>query len=498
MMARRSWSALAALVVAAPLVTAAVPAPLVGSDGAAVAVEEASGLERTFQKEYGNPTASGTSPFFSAGTDLAFDGDIVYATEQSETGSKPGGIHVLDVSDPDAPVDLGLIVCPGNQNDVAVLEPGKLVALGFHNAFATGTNACLGGVGGGKPTSGVRIFDVSEFHDPEVESPQATYVGGAATPGGGTHTLTVHPSGDFIYASPGGLPGNGGVGGDMQIIDVRNPAAPKVTPFRSNAIGCHDFSFFTATDGRDLGVCVGFGETAIWDTSNPAAPTVIGHIANPLITFHHTGIVTDDGRYLVVGDEAFGAHDCAGGPTGALFMYDLLVPEVPVPTSYFGLDRNSGGAPVSAGRADWCTAHLYNFIPGTRILVVSWYSGGINVIDWSDPLAPREIGSYRTDGVYAEREVTNYWSAYFHQGRVYANDRVRGLDALRFTGDLAGLADLPADPEAQAEVLAGIPSTDGGWHAGRFFDTPTAEQAAWLATRPAPDLTSPSFVCVLR
>ncbi|MFP5308602.1 MAG: LVIVD repeat-containing protein [Actinomycetes bacterium] len=496
----RRWSALAALVVAAPLVTAATPAPtldLAARGGGDAAVEEAVGLERTFVKEYGAPNLSGTSPFFSAGTDLAFDGDIVYATEQAENANKQGGIHVLDVSDPDQPVERGLILCPGNQNDVAVLVPGQLVALAFHSAFATGNNACVGGAGAGRPTNGVRIFDVSEFHDPEITAPQATYVGGATTPGG-THTLTVHPSGDYIYASPGGLPGNGGVGGDMQIIDVRDPSKPKVTPFRSNAIGCHDFSFFTAADGRDLGVCVGFGETAIWDTSNPAAPRVIGHIANPLITFHHTGVVTDDGRYLVVGDEAFGAHDCVGGPTGALFMYDLTVPEAPVPLSYFGLDRNSGGAPVSAGRADWCTAHLYNFIPGTRIMVVSWYSGGINVIDWTNVLAPREIGSFRTDGVYANREVTNYWSAYFHQGRVYANDRVRGLDALAFTGELAELADLPEDPEARAEVLASIPSTSGGWHAGRFFDTPTPEQAAYLASRPAPDPTSPSLVCVLR
>jgi hypothetical protein len=223
---------------------------------------------------------------------------------------------------------------------------------------------------------------------------------------------------------------------------------------------------------------------------------VISRIVNPLITFNHSGITTDDNRYLVIGDEAFGAHDCAGGPTGALFMYDVSTPENPVPQGYFGLDRAKGGAPASTGRVNWCTAHLYNFIPGTMVMIVSWYSGGINVIDWSNPLAPREIGHFRTDGDYAAGEVTNYWSAYVHAGRIYANDRVRGFDALEFTGALEGIADPDADVDA---ILAAAPSTSADrWRAGRFFDTPTAEQAAHLASRPAPDLTSPSLVCVLR
>jgi hypothetical protein len=82
---------------------------------------------------------------------------------------------------------------------------------------------------------------------------------------------------------------------------------------------------------------------------------------------------------------------------------------------------------AAPGRAEWCTAHLYNFIPGTYVMVASWYNGGMNVIDWSDPSNPQEIEHYWS-------EEANYWSAYWYRGRIYANDRRRGLDVFEVRG----------------------------------------------------------------
>lgn len=489
----------AVLALAVPMGASARTGPVDGPVDEPQGEVDAEGLELVRHFSYGEPDASGTAPFFSSGTDLAFDGDIVYAAQQADGGipEQQGGIHIIDVADPDDPQHLGLVPCEAYQNDVAVVRSG-LVALGYH-----GLNGdCFGLEEEGQ--RGLALFDVSDAEAPALvgSSPNIAPKRGGLS--GGTHTITVHPSGDFIYASPGGLPTNGGGGNPMSILDVSDETQVTIAgEFISNGIGCHDFSFFDRSEdslpsplGEDLGVCVGFGETQIWDVSDPVAPVVISRITNPLVTFHHSGVVSDDGRFLVIGDEAFGAHDCEGGPTGALFMYDITTPEAPVPQSYFGIDRAHGDAPLSSNRVDWCTAHLYNFIPGTMIMVVSWYSGGITVIDWSDPTAPREIGHYRMDGEYAEGEVSNYWSAYFHGGRVYANDRVRGFDALRFTGDLEGLGD--GGDAATAAVAAMPSSARPGWHSGRLHDVPTPQQAAWLATRPAPDLTSPSLVCVLR
>lgn len=494
---RRLVSTLTAMALLLPTAaaadTAAVRAVIddVTTGSAAEPIEDAEDIELTEHFPYGDPEMPGTDAFFASGTDLAFHGDFVYAAEQDGNGE--GGVHIIDVSDSDAPKAVGFVDCAGYQNDVAVVSEG-IIALGYHSldsaARLDGTD-CVGAVPGG-----VTLFDVSDPEEPSM-------LGSSPSLPGGTHTLTVSPSGEYIYASPGGLANGQGI---QQIIDVSDPTLAQypVSTFRPSRTGCHDFAFFTSGEDRDMGVCVGAAESQIWDLEDMEAPTIVSRIANPLIQFMHSAAVTDDGTHLVIGDEAIGANDCLGGPTGAMFAYDISVPEVPVPLSYFGLDRAHGDAPVNdQGRVNWCTAHIYNFIPGTNIMVSSWYSGGANVIDWGDDfLTPREVAHYRTDGEYRKAEVTNYWSAYWHEGRIYANDRVRGLDALNWTAAEAHIGDdlAETDPASLAAAVRGMPSTDPAtWHSGRLFDTPTPAQQRLIDLRapvdPASDLAP--FACRL-
>jgi len=130
----------------------------------------------------------------------------------------------------------------------------------------------------------------------------------------------------------------------------------------------------------------------------------------------------------VIGDENFEAHDCDGGPTGAMWIYNVENPLTPVLLGYYKVAR--GQEPAGTSRANWCTAHLFNFVPGTYVMVASWYAAGMNVIDFSDMANPQEIRHYMGTG----DDYTNYWSAYWHRGRIYANDRTRGLDVLQTKG----------------------------------------------------------------
>jgi hypothetical protein len=184
-----------------------------------------------------------------------------------------------------------------------------------------------------------------------------------------------------------------------------------------------------------------------------------------------------------------------------MFSYDISNPALPIPQGYFGIDRAHDDAPLNAsitgarglGRDVWCTAHIYNFIPGTSIMVASWYSGGINIIDWTEPTSPREIAHYRTDGDdYSNGEITNYWSAYWHDGRIYANDRVRGFDALKWTAYEEYVSTGGGtDAAAVTRFARSQPSTaEAGWRSGRFYETPTAAQAMHLASRPKADLAT--------
>ena len=340
--------------------------------------------------------------FFAGGTDMAFSGKYVYAMQQGPDG----GVHIIDASGA-TPKKLSFVPCPGGQNDVAVVKPG-LIAIGYHSSQC-----------GGEAGAGVRLLDVKDPKNPK-------YLGTVETPGG-THTLTTYPGKPIIYASPGGL-ANGG--GTEQIIDVSNPSKPKIAAeFKPNGpIGCHDVEFYVNKEKKIAG-CAGAGEAQLWDVSDPLAPKTIAHIAVPA-QFPHSFAFTDDGKYVVIGDEAIAGNDCSGGPTGALWVYDISIPQ-PALVGWWGPQR--GQLPAGSSnynRNTWCSAHLFNFIPGTYTLVASWYSGGMSVIDFSNPTLPAEVAHYMGTG----DDVTNYWSAYWYDGRIWANDRVKGLDVFTVKG----------------------------------------------------------------
>ena len=349
------------------------------------------------------PYVNEDANFFQGGTDIDFSGRYVYAMQQGANG----GVHVIDHAAA-KPKKVAFIPCPGEQNDVAVVKPG-LIAIGFHSS------TCAGVVGGG-----ILLADVKDPKKPK-------FLGNVTFPGG-THTLTVYPGKDIIYSSPDGL---GNVRGAEQIIDVSNPTKPKIAAtFNNTGTACHDVTFHISKD-RKLGFCPGSTNTEIWDASDPLAPVVIARIFNPLQQYQHDAAVTSDGNLLVIGDEAVVGNDCVGGPTGAMYAYDISDPTTPIPQGYFAIPR--GQQPAGSSNVDrntWCTAHIFKFIPGTYTMVASWYSAGMDVIDWTNPSTPAEIAHYMGTG----EDITNYWSAYWYDGRIYANDRVKGLDVFTVKG----------------------------------------------------------------
>ncbi|MBW3595465.1 MAG: hypothetical protein KY391_07780 [Actinobacteria bacterium] len=371
---------------------------------AGAAIDKSKGIKvlAEFRYKGTNYPPETSDDYFIGGTDIAFKGRFIYAMQQGENG----GVHVFKHRKRGAPRKVSFIPCPGSQNDVAVVKRG-LIAVGYHNSTCAGGNS-----------QGIRLIDVS---DPK----NAKYLGSVDDLPGGTHTLTKYPGKPIIYASPGGLANGNAI---EQIIDVSDPNKPKVvSTYTPNPTGCHDVTFHVKKD-KKLAFCAGGGETQIWDVSDPLHPVTIAHIPQPQMVFPHSVAVTFDGKYMIVGDENFGSHECEGGPTGALWIYNIENPMTPEPMGYYSIPR--GQDSTASSRANWCTAHLFNFVRGTYVMVASWYAAGMNVIDFSDMANPKEIRHYMGTG----KDYTNYWSAYWHRGRIYANDRTRGLDVFQTRG----------------------------------------------------------------
>ncbi|HEV3473131.1 MAG TPA: hypothetical protein VG408_08015, partial [Actinomycetota bacterium] len=290
------------------------------------------------------------------------------------------------------------LACSGTWPDIAFVRSG-LVALAFFN----NSRPC-------GPEHGIVLVDVSRPTRPLI-------VSSVDTPEG-AHTITAHPSGRFIYASPGGLQ----PGPFVSIVDVSNAAKPRVVEtFPAGQAGCHDISF-SFTRRAKLGFCAAGVDrtTEIWDASDPMDPEPIGEIVNPAILFHHYAVATHDGRYLGLSDESV---RCA--PTqGSIWFYDITDPRDPKLMSWFDMPPDRYPADPVNG---YCTAHNFNFVPDTYTMTLAWYNSGLNVIDFKDPSAPIEIAHYSTPNV-------NYWSAYFYKGRVFASDMDRGLDVFEIEG----------------------------------------------------------------
>ena len=91
--------------------------------------------------------------------------------------------------------------------------------------------------------------------------------------------------------------------------------------------------------------------------------------------------------------------------------------------SQFMINRPATDDPVGL----YCSAHLGNVVPanGRHLLVNAWYTGGVDVIDFTNPRRPREIAFFDRDG--------DNWSAYWYEFgsqavtgrlRIYATDGV--------------------------------------------------------------------------
>ena len=80
-------------------------------------------------------------------------------------------------------------------------------------------------------------------------------------------------------------------------------------------------------------------------------------------------------------------------------------------------------------------------------MVQSWYMGGTNVWDFTDPENPREIGYFeRGPNGGAGGGGGGTWSSYYYNGNIYSSDLGKGFDVLKITEkNLKKAADVKMD-----------------------------------------------------
>jgi len=407
-------------------------------------------------------------------------------------GTLRNGLQIVDVTVPTSPVLASAYDCRITQGDVQVFAQGARV-LATYTADSTfgavgAASRCATDLGLGAGSAGTVIVDVTNPAAP-------TTVGFAPVPRG-SHNMTVHPSGNYLYNSNSDLLTS--TMPTIRIFDIRNPAAPRVvqdfpTPFLPLSLGSesHDITF--SADGTRA-YSAALSQSLVLDTTDPERPTQLAQIVDPAVQVSHGAdpitLKRADGserELLLVSDEQAGAATGTNCPGGGVHVYDITGDLERAPkkmgTWFIGETKPSTAT---------CTAHVFKMHGDQGLFTIAWYDQGVRVVDVAGladlpiPAVPfvvsgngsgiREVGRYTFDDANTWSFKTNRIAA---DGSFYGfgNDLGRGLDVYRFAGldrtvpaleptDLKPVASTPQPGKGRkpraVEALPFLPSGGGG------------------------------------
>jgi hypothetical protein len=241
-----------------------------------------------------------------------------------------------------------------------------------------------------------------------------------------------------------------------------------LTGLEPAAIACHDI--VVHVEHRLAGAaCAEQGQ--VWEIGSNGLPDT----ANPIsigddevssggtgqfpgaIDFFHSVMFNNAGTVVNWVDESFGSGcptmttyqsrpwNPAGGThkTGRMFFSDM--------EGNFLSEFHVGDLRPQADPASYCSAHMGMAVMGVNrdLLVNAWYTGGVDVIDFSDPVNLKEIAYYKFDGTFG----SDNWSAYPYTGPmfkgpgipVYASDGVEEPSTARGTVVFSALLPKPGN-----------------------------------------------------
>ena len=375
-------------------------------------------------------------------SDLAFQGKYAFAGNYD-------GFVIYDISRPEAPRTVSQVLCPGSQNDVSV--SGNLLFLSTDSSRSDDSCHSTAQPATEKSSwEGMKIFDISDKAHPEYVAAVETACGShthtlvperrdvylyvsSYSPSEAFPDCRPPHDGISVIKVPRSAPEKAAVV-DFPVLfpDGGNPGG-STNPGVSQTTGCHDITAFPKLK-LAAGACMGDG--ILLDLANPAAPKVIDRVEdNVNFAFWHSATFNERGNKVVFTDElgGGGAATCnekTGPDRGADGIYDITgrgTHRKLVFKSYYKIPRHQADT-------ENCVSHNGSLIParGRDLMVQAWYQGGVSVWDFTDSAHPKEIGYFERGPLSTDSLVTGgAWSAYYYNGHIYSNDMAKGLDVLR-------------------------------------------------------------------
>jgi hypothetical protein len=139
----------------------------------------------------------------------------------------------------------------------------------------------------------------------------------------------------------------------------------------------------------------------------------------------HAAVPARGGDLVLVADEDF-----SPGPWGFLRIFDTSIPMNPVQIGVFGTPNTFVQPPPDDGNYT-----IHNVMVRGDTAFISWYSDGIQVVDFSDPFAPRHVAQFvppdlpDPNGFFPAKALV--WGVFVREDLVFASDINGGLYVLR-------------------------------------------------------------------
>ncbi len=414
-------------------------------------------------------------------------------------GTLGKGMQIIEITNPREPRRVAVYDCDISQGDIQVWTRGDRVIASYTADGTVGAEGAASRCGKdlrlAADDAGTVLVDLTRPRYPRTLSflpvPR------------GSHNMTIHPSGAYLYNSNSDLITS--TEPTITIYDVRNPARPQKVrdyriPFVPTSLGSesHDITF-NASGTRAYSAAL--SQTLVLDTRDPRNPRLVSQIIDPTVNVTHQAdpvtLTRKDGTkrtVLIITDERAGAAASAECPGGGLHLYDITGAKERSPekigTWFIPATTVQDGAT--------CTSHVLRIYPRQRMATIAWYAQGVRVLDISrlatvqaDPLAValgdgvgiKEVGHYvlpDSDTWSFKTDQINRDGSFYG----YGNDLVRGFDVYRFTGRTIGdVAPLrPADLRTQ---LTTSTTTARSVYAGAGIVLPAVALAAALRRRAA-------------
>jgi choice-of-anchor B domain-containing protein len=311
------------------------------------------------------------------------------------------GTAFIDISQPTSPVYLGKLpthTTPSMWRDIKV-----------YNNFAFVVSEASG--------HGMQVFDLTKLRN--VTNPPQTFTSDAHYNGfGNAHNVAINPSQPFAY-----VVGSGTFNGGPHVIDISDPLNPVFAGGYGTDFYSHDAQILTYSGpdndyvGSEIYIGSNEDELVILDVSDKSNITNISTISYSNIGYTHQAWLTEDERFLLLGDEL---DEISFGFNTRTIVFDLLDLDNPVVHMEYSANNPSIDH----------NGYVYN-----GLYYLSSYTAGLRVLDVTDIANQNisEVGFFDSFSSSDNLAFDGLWNAYpfFDSGNIVLSDINSGFLLVR-------------------------------------------------------------------